>query len=135
MFEIVSNGNKCFILYTYKVEGCPAKFLSANALFCYGACGDDWLDKQLGCQHSDANAYCKLKLCDKDAFATSFTLTPATHTPGFACDGVGVDYGDWFEITGVHFADDIKTEHGENSNVKVISNVTCQMPGKHSYYL
>ena len=91
-------------------------------LYCNGACGDDWLDNRSGCQKSDADAYCKLKLCDTKAFSSTFAVTISTNNPGFACDTYGTNHGDWFGMTGVHFEDDIKSTHGSGS---VVSNVTC----------
>ena len=102
-------------------------------LYCYGTCGGDWLDNQNGCQKADADAFCKLRLCDGDAFATSFDVTSATNNPGFACDGYGTNYSDWLGMTSVHFNDDIKTTHG-SGDTDVVSNVRCQIPGKYIYY-
>ena len=102
-------------------------------LYCEGSCGDDWLDNQYGCQERDADAYCKLKLCDGNAVATSFDITPATNNHGFACDGVGKNYGDWFGIHGVYFENDIGATHGQLPG-SVVSNVTCQISGKYNYY-
>ena len=96
-------------------------------LYCNGACGDDWLDAQDDCQKTDADAYCKLKLCNENAVATSFDVTIATNNPGFACDEYGTNYGDWFGMTGVHFEDNIRANHGRGS---VVSNVKCQIPDK-----
>ena len=42
------------------------KFSTAGMLYCYGTCGDDWLDKEYGCQKADADAFCKLKFCEED---------------------------------------------------------------------
>ena len=99
-------------------------------LYCNGGCGDDWLDNQSGCQKADADAYCKLKLCDVDAVASSFEVTISTNNPGFACNGNGKNYGDWFGMTGVYFADDIKATHGSG---QVVSNVRCQTLGKYNH--
>ena len=100
-------------------------------LYCSGSCGDDWLDNQKGCQQADADAYCKLKLCDENVFATSFEVTTATNKSGFACDGYGTNYGDWLGMTDVYFHDDIILTHGTG---QVVSNVMCQKSGKFNYY-
>ena len=98
-------------------------------LYCSGTCGDDWLDDENDCQKADADAYCKLKLCDENAFAGSFEVTTATNQPGFACTGSGMNYGNWFGMTDVYFGDDIESTHGGG---KVVSNVLCQTPGKYN---
>ena len=101
-------------------------------LYCSGSCGDDWLDNQKGCQQADADAYCKLKFCDENAFTTNFEVTEATNKPGFACDGIGKSYGNWYGMKGVYFDDDVKSTHGAG---KVVSNVVCKTSGKYIYYL
>ena len=99
-------------------------------LYCHGACGDDWVDGEEGCQEADANAFCKLTLCDGNAFATSHEVTYATYEPGFACDKKGTNYGDWFGIPDVYFSDDTRGTHGYG---KVVSNVICDTaPGKYN---
>ena len=101
-------------------------------LYCNGEAGDDWLDNQHGCQQADADAFCKLKLCDEDAFASTFEVTPATNNPGFVGGFVGLKNGDWFGMTGVRFEEDIKRDHGSGD---VVSDVTCQTRGKSNYYV
>ena len=100
-------------------------------LYCYGSCGDNWLDNQKGCQQADADAYCKLKFCDENVFATRFEVTASTNKSGFACDGHGTNYGDWLGMTDVYFHDDIKAAHGDG---QVVSNVVCQKAGKFNSY-
>ena len=126
---LLINVQNCF--YSHGNLDCPAKFSTAIMLYCFGTCGDDWLDNQDGCQQPDADAYCKLKLCDGNAIASSFDITTSTNNPGFACDGVGTNYGHWFGIPHVYFDDDIRTTHGA---ADVVSNVMCQIPGKYNYY-
>ena len=99
-------------------------------LYCHGTCGSEWLDKIKGCQRSDADAYCKLKSCGEDSVASSFEVTTATNNPGFACHGLGTDYGDWFGMTGVRFENDIKATHAAG---KVVANVACRTSGKYNY--
>ena len=84
----------------------------------------------MGCQKTDADAFCKLKLCDQDAFSTYYEETRATEVPGFACDRRGEDYGDWLGIESVHFDENTKQANGF---ALVVSNVTCET-GKYHYY-
>ena len=105
-------------------------------LFCAGSCGKH-LDNERNCQKSDADAYCKLRFCDEGAFAISFEVTDGTNKPGFACSGIGKNYGNWFRMTNVYFDDDIaKTHCGGRctGNANVVSNVICQTSGKYNYY-
>ena len=96
-------------------------------LYCNGGCGNIWLDDQEGCQKQDADAYCKLKLCDGDAVSTSFNVTEDSHNPGFACRGRGKNFGNWFGIQNVWFQDDIRSSHYGGL---VVTDVACQAPGK-----
>ena len=106
-------------------------------LFCNGACGDDWLDTQEGCQKADADAFCKLKLCSGSSYASSYAVSKSTHDPGFGCPNAAAsqegdeDYGDWFGMVGVKFEDDIKAVYGYGD---VISDVMCLTSGNYSYY-
>ena len=102
-------------------------------LYCHGACGDDWQDGEEGCQEADANAFCKLTLCDENAFATSHEVTLAIREPGFACDGRGdVFEGSWFGINDIYFSNDTRGDHGQGY---VVSNVVCDTLGKYNYFL
>lgn len=83
------------------------------------------MDEEEGCQQADADAFCKLKLCDKNAFATDFEVTFATSVPGFACGGKaarGTHLGDWVGMKGIHFSEDTKADNGFGN---VVSNVRC----------
>ena len=73
-------------------------------------------------------------LCDEDAIAESFEVTAATNKPGFSCDMIGTNYGDWFGMTSVHFHDDILATHSPPDPGDVVSNVVCQTSGRHNYY-
>lgn len=106
---------------------CPEVFSTADQLYCNGFCGEHWLDNEGNCQKSDADAYCKLKLCDVSAYAISFDVVVASNKPGFACDNYGTNYGDWLGIADVHFDDDIISDHG---NGEVVTNVECKIPGE-----
>ena len=90
-------------------------------LYCNGDCGDDW-DGIDGCQRSDADAYGKLKLCDGAAYANLFEVGVSLHQPGFACNGIGENFGNWFGMMDVHFEDDLSSTHGSGS---VVYNVNC----------
>ena len=82
------------------------------------------MDTEVGCQQADADAFCKLKFCDEDAFSTDYEVSMATYgTPGFACDGRGKNYGDWFGMKDVYFTKDTRKTHMQG---KVVSNVTCK---------
>ena len=118
---------------------CPKQFSSARMLYCHGACGDDWLDDQAGCQKSDADAFCKLRLCDGNAFAVDYSVGKASNDPGFSCNGHGTNYGNWFGITDVHFDEDILGTHinwGRRTNINpVVGNVTCKTLGNGCFQL
>ena len=125
---------------------CPSVFSTAQELYCEGSCGEDWLDSESGCQESDANAFCKLKLCDENAIATSFKVTKATdNTTGFACDFSrkrrknikefeAVYEGTWFGITDVSFTNNIGVTQGSGRKGDVVSSVTCQPSGIYNYH-
>ena len=120
-----------YCLDSSQSEDCPEEFATAVMLYCHGACGDDWADVEEGCQEADANAFCKLNLCDGNAFATSYEVTLATREPGFSCDGRGdVFEGEWFGINDVYYTNDTRGAHGQGY---VISNAVCV--GKYNYVL
>ena len=77
----------------------------------------------MGCQQSDADAFCKLTMCDETAVAVSYELGKASSKPGFACDGRGTDMGEWFGIPNIHFDSNILSSNG---NGRVIKNVVCE---------
>ena len=54
---------------------CPYKFTKAESLYCNKDCGANWLDNEYGCQASDADAFCRIKLCQKDVYAKHYTIT------------------------------------------------------------
>ena len=100
--------------------------MEAEALYCDNDCGLDWLDNEYGCQASDADAFCRLKYCDTNFYAGSFEITPAINQSGFACRGVGKNFGRSFDpyqgIMDVHYVQNMKAAHGEGN---VVSNITC----------
>ena len=108
---------------------CPSKFSTAKQLYCNGACGDDWLDTSINCQKTDADAYCKLKFCDKEAYAISFNISKALYEPGFACNHRGKNFGKYFGIYNVWFEDDVGSTHGLRVDTQVVSNVKCHLTG------
>ena len=96
-------------------------------MYCHRACGvDDWVDTELGCQQSEANAFCKLKLCDENSYAISYKVTFATQVPGFSCDTKGTNFGDWLGFTDVYFTNNVRRTNGHG---KVVSNVICETAG------
>ena len=116
--------------HSNSIIGCPREFSSAVMLYCHGTCGNKWLDNEEGCQKSDADAYCKLKLCREGAFANSFNISTSDalpNQPGFACRGSGTNYGNWVGMTDVNFRSEL-SNHGLGG--KVVTNVTCKTLGK-----
>ena len=84
------------------------------------------MDNEYGCQASDADAFCRLKYGDTNFYAGSFDITPAINHPGFACQGVGNNFGRSFKpyqgIMNVHYVENMKAAHGGGN---VVSNITC----------
>ena len=99
-------------------------------LYCHSDCGAKWLDNENGCQQSDADAYCKLKLCREDAFAVSFKIKKLqgaiANQPAFACQDKATNKGNWLGMTKVNFGWDLKN-HG--SGGQVITDVSCKTMG------
>ena len=99
-------------------------------MYCNGGCGDDWLDNTRGCQQSDADAYCKLKLCNAEATAISYDLSAPKNEAGFACNNYGTNFGAWFGINDVWFDEDILASHFCSScGAAVVRNVICTDTG------
>ena len=138
-----------------KKFSCPCDFWKATQLFCHNYCGDDWNNEEdtsqkgvYGCQEEDANAFCKLKLCDENAFPLPGTIKGvynetnldkrvyATHDWGFACDlikvgdGVTNYEGPFFGIKDVKVDADVLENHGIGS----IVTATCVKPGKYNSF-
>ena len=121
---------------------CLPVFATAQLLYCHGYCGEDWLDDVSGCQQADADAFCKLKLCDEHANATDYEVTTSTYdTPGFACDFSRREHknmeefelvyeGTLFGITDIYFTNSSGHTHGTKGDV--VSNVICQTSGKYN---
>ena len=124
---------------------CLPLFSTAQVLYCHGYCGKDWLDDVRGCQQADADAFCKLKLCNKHAKATTYEVTNSTYDiPGFACalsrrerknmeDFELLQEGILFGITDIYFTNSSGHTHGTEEHV--VSNVICQTSGKYNYCL
>ena len=103
-------------------------------LYCHGYCGDNWFNKTLGCQQSDADVYCKLIMCNVKAYATNYDLGVATNNPGFVCDGHGKNFGNWFGIKGIWFDEDVSSSHCEGTCTyaqAVVRNVKCDVQGMY----
>ena len=129
---------------------CPFDFWKATQLFCHNRCGDDWNNEDdpsqkgvYGCQEEDANAFCKLKLCDETAFPLPGTIKGvdkrvyATNDWGFACDmikvgdGVTNHVGPFVGIKDVKVDTNVLEHHGRGSVV----TATCVKPGKYDSFL
>jgi len=97
---------------------CKPFFNDAGLLYCNGGCGDDWGDGSAGCSSHDADVFCKLKTCNPNNYATSYTVAIATAVPGFTCDGYGTNYGTIFGIPSVHYqATSVLANHGGGSSI------------------
>jgi hypothetical protein len=109
------------------------KFSTAIQLYCYGTCGDDWLDNITECQKPDADAYCKLKYCNENSYALTFELSKSLDGPGFACDTYGENFGNFFGMTDIHFEEDVGSTHGHKLDNQVVSNIECDNGGKMKF--
>ena len=109
---------------------CPIEFMNAAQLYCQGDCGSSWLDHTRNCQSTDADAFCKLKLCDEDAYAISHKVGNAKYNPGFTCDIKAKNFGDWLGMNNVRFSENVKNEHFTGS---AVLNVTCHSKGWYIY--
>ena len=88
------------------------------------------MDDKNGCQIEDADAFCRLKHCDKNAFAIDFTVTAVANETGYSCQGIGTTKVDATEVgmADVYYAEDMKGAHVGNktsSTAEVVSNVVC----------
>ena len=106
---------------------CPTEFMRATQLYCQGVCGSSWLDHTKNCQSTDADAFCKLKLCDEDAYAINHKVANAISKPGFTCDHQAKNFGDWLGINNVRFSETVKNKHFTGF---VVSNITCHSTGR-----
>ena len=113
--------------WRYIILDCPTQFTQAEALYCNKDCGTNWFDNEYGCQLDDADAFCQLKNCNANVIAESFDILPAANQSGFACRGIGKNFGraenPYHGIKDVHFSKDIKTAHGEGH---VVTNIICK---------
>ena len=89
------------------------------------------MDDLRGCQSADADAFCKLKLCDEDAYAIDYDTKHATYEPGFGCDRHSKSYGDWFGMDNIKFSQNVKSAHAPGDSVQ---NVKCHAKGNFSNY-
>ena len=113
-------------------------------LYCNGECGNDLLDAEVGCQKPDADAYCKLKLCSGNAYATSYVVSkptsnsdPAkTDEPAFGCSdprvakSKGTFEGEWFGMP-VYYVEDVYTTYGWGD---VVAEIKCLTAGTYNHY-
>ena len=102
----------------------------AVQLYCKGNCGSSWLDHKANCQSTDADALCKLKHCDEDAYAINFTIGNAIDKPGFTCDRTEKNLGNWLGMENVRFGDNVKNPHFTGS---AVLNVTCYLTGRYRF--
>lgn len=61
---------------------CRYDFSSVSQFYCNGSCS---ISGNSGCDQTEADRFCKIKLDDPDAVATSFGTTTALAEPGFSC--------------------------------------------------
>ena len=105
---------------------CPYKFTKAESLYCSKDCGANWLDNEHGCQASDADAFCRIKLCRKDVYAKHYTITDASNQNGFSCAGIGTrfsrEYQKYQGFDEIYFTNDMRSSHGVGN---IVTNITC----------
>ena len=105
---------------------CPLKFQRADSLYCDKDCGVNWLDNKYGCQGTDADAFCRLKLCNNSAFARDFSVAPVSNLTGFSCKGVGIRFEQRVRslqnMGDIYFSNSMIKTHGEGY---VVANITC----------
>ena len=105
---------------------CPYKFTRAESLYCNKDCGANWLDNEYGCQASDADAFCRIKLCQKDVYAKNYTITDASNQNGFSCAGIGTrfsrEYKKYQEFDEIYFTNDMRSSHGVGN---IVTNISC----------
>ena len=119
------------IIGDFFISDCPNHFSTAEVLYCDQDCGANWIDNEHGCQSDDADAYCRLKNCNKNAYAESFETIPASNSPGFSCRGVGKRFTrangtmifPYHGISDFNLVKDVKASHGEGN---VVTNVICR---------
>ena len=113
------------------ISGCPSQFSSAKQLYCHEKCETTWRKNTIGCNQADADAFCKLKLCDQHAKSTAYDITMPWKQPGFSCSGKGSSYGKWFGMENVHYSKSIVSEFEGKENA-VVSNVQCELSATKS---
>ena len=115
-----------YIQYISILKECPYKFTRAQGLYCDKDCGANWLDNEHGCQASDADAFCRMKLCRIDVYAKNYTITDASNKNGFSSAGIGTRYRREYEkyqgFDEVYFTNDIKSSHGVGN---MVTNIVC----------
>ena len=95
-------------------------------MYCDKDCGTNWWDNEYGCQGSDADAFCKMKHCGHNVYASNFTLISASNLTGFSCNGLGIRFTkeEYPKQTGsdIYYSNDILATHGEGN---IVANITC----------
>ena len=123
----ISSELKNVLLTKIKIfADCPYKFTKAESLYCNKDCGANWLDNEHGCQASDADAFCRVKLCQKDVYAKHYTITDASNQNGFSCAGIGTrfsrEYQKYQGFDEIYFTNDMRSSHGVGN---IVTNITC----------
>lgn len=109
-------------------QSCRYDFSNVPQFYCNGSCS---ISGSSGCDQTEADRFCKLKLDNPDAVATSFTTTTALAEPGFGCY-FGAQYGTQIDMTSrgvtetIRYQDSsILANHGPGT---VIDSVVCAVP-------
>jgi len=108
-------------------NSCRYDFSAVSQFYCNGTCS---ISGPSGCDQTEADRFCKLKLDDPDAVATSFDTTTALAEPGFACAnsnlGTPVDMASRGVTEPIAYQDSsILANHGAGV---VIVNAVCEVP-------
>lgn len=98
-----------------------------SQFYCNGSCS---ISGPSSCDQTEADRFCKIKLDDPDAVATSFDTTTALAEPGFACAnenlGTPVDMASRGVTEPIAYQDSsILANHGSGV---VIVNAVCEVP-------
>jgi hypothetical protein len=114
-------------------QTCGFDFTAITQLYCAGTCGN-WGGGN-GCQQEDADAFCKLKLNDPKAVATSFVLGTAAAAPGICCPRTPpltgcVELGPTLSRLGITVPVSVTDTSlsGSHGAGQVINNVVCTVP-------
>jgi len=113
-------------------DGCEAdcslpdvcEWAGVSQLYCNGGC--TWSGGS-GCDQTEADIFCKLTMCNCNAYATNFQVVTALPQPGFGCTwGPGDDFGEYpqycVNMNVVYSSGNVLNENGPGS---VLANVQC----------